>query len=210
MILHDISLTLTEGLPTWPDDPRIKLEKISQIQEGDLANLTQISTSVHVGTHVDAPDHFLGNGDTVESIPLDLMVGPAEVIELTSDQDITADDLERAGLTREIKRLLIKTSNSRLWAQGVQEFQEAFIALDPGAAAYLVDFGIEVVGIDYLSIAPFVDPEPTHKVLLEAGVLIIEGLDLSQINPGSYQLLCLPLKIGGADGAPARVLLQEE
>ena len=138
MTLHDISLTLTEDLPTWPGDPRIKLDKISQIHEGDMANLTHISTSLHVGTHVDAPDHFLGNGDTVEKIKLDRLVGHAEVIELTTDQDITADDLQRAGLSREIKRLLIRTSNSRFWDQGEKEFQEEFIALDPGAADYLV------------------------------------------------------------------------
>ena len=210
MTLHDISLTITEDLPTWPGDLKIKLERISQIKEGEVANLTHISSSVHVGTHVDAPAHFLEDGDTVESIPLDLLVGPAEVIEITTDQVITANDLQVAGVTGKIKRLLIKTSNSSFWAEGVREFQEEFIALNSGAAAYLVDCGVEVVGIDYLSIAPFTDPEPTHRILLEAGILIIEGLDLSRIDPGPYRLLCLPLKIGGSDGAPARVLLQEE
>ncbi len=209
MPLHDISLTITEDLPTWPGDPRVKLERISQIKNGEMANLTQISTSVHMGTHVDAPDHFLDNGATVEDIPLTSLVGPAEVIEFTTDQDITADDLRAAGITGEIKRLLIKTSNSSFWAEGLRDFQEKFIALDAGAASYLADCGLEVVGIDYLSIAPFTDPEPTHRILLEAGILIIEGLDLSRIKPGPYRLLCLPLKIGGSDGAPARVLLED-
>ena len=210
MTLHDISLPITEDLPTWPGDPGIKLDKISQIKEGEIANLTHLSSSVHIGTHVDAPDHFLGNGVTVEKIPLDLLVGPAEVIEITTDQDITAKDLQSVGVTGKNKRLLIKTSNSNFWAEGIREFQEVFIALSTGAATYLVDCGVEVVGIDYLSIGPFTDPEPTHRVLLEAGILIIEGLDLSRIEPGTYRLMCLPLKIVGSDGAPARVLLQEE
>ncbi len=208
MNLFDISLTITEDLPTWPGDPGIKLEKTSQIKEGEMANLTHISTSVHVGTHVDAPDHFLGNGETVEKIPLDLLVGPALVVELSSNQTISADDLRSAGITGKDQRLLLKTRNSRIWAEGLREFQEDFIALDVGAASYLVECGLKVVGVDYLSVAPFTDPEPTHRILLEAGVLIIEGLDLSGIKPGPYRLLCLPLKIGGSDGAPARVLLQ--
>jgi len=210
MPLYDISLAITEDLPTWPGDPRIELEKISQIQDGEMANLTRISTSVHVGTHVDAPDHFLGNGDTVENIPLELMVGPALVVELPVERIITADDLRAAGVTGKEKRLLFKTKNSLLWADGIEDFQEDFIALDPSAASYLVACGLEVIGVDYLSVAPFDDPEPTHRILLEAGVLIIEGLALSRIEPGAYTLLCLPLKIGGSDGSPARVLLQRD
>ena len=106
--------------------------------------------------------------------------------------------------------MLIKTINSRFWERGLVEFQEDFIALESDAAAYLVEIGLEVIGIDYLSIGPFSNPEPTHRILLEAGVLVIEGLDLSKIEPGPYQLFCLPLKIKGSDGAPARVLLQEK
>jgi arylformamidase len=210
MRLHDISLTITEELPTWPGDPAVKLEKTSQIKDGDLVNLTQISTSVHMGTHIDAPDHFLGNGETVEKIPLDLLVGPARVIELSTPQAISADDLRSAGITGEDRRLLIKTVNSEIWESGSREFREDFIAIDEDAASYLVECGLEVIGVDYLSVAPYQDPEPTHRILLEAGILIIEGLDLSRIEPGPYTLMCLPLKIGGSDGAPARVLLQEE
>ena len=209
MTLYDISLTITEDLPTWPGDPGIILKKTSQIKEGEMVNLTHISTSVHVGTHVDAPNHFLREGETAENIPLDLLVGPAEVIEFSADRHITADDLQEMDICTKGKRLLIKTSNSKYWAEGLNQFQEGFLALDPGAAAYLVDCGVEVVGVDYLSVAPFSDPEPTHRILLEAGILIIEGLNLSGIKPGPYQLLCLPLKIGGSDGAPARVLLEQ-
>lgn len=210
MTLYDISLLIAEDLPVWPGDPGINLKKISLIDEGELANVTHISACVHIGTHVDAPDHFLGNGKTVEDIPLDLLVGPAYVVDLPVNGQISASDLEAAAIPEGTIRLLIKTPNSLLWADGFQEFQEDFIALEEDAAAYLVSRKIKVVGIDYLSIAPFADPAPTHKRLLDAEVLIIEGLNLNGIKEGAYTLLCLPIKIKGADGAPARVLLQED
>ena len=209
MTLYDISLTYTEDLPTWPGYPTIRLKQISSINEGEMANVTHLSMCVHSGTHVDAPDHFLGNGKTVESIPLELMVGPAAVVEISAQGTITAADLISAKIPSGIKRILLKTTNSEYWAAGNMVFQEDFIAPDGEAAAYLVELGVEVIGVDYLSVAPFTDPEPTHKILLEAGVLIIEGLDLSGVEPGEYTLICLPLKIGGADGAPARVLLRD-
>ena len=210
MTLYDISLTIAEDLPVWPGDPKIELRKISKIEDGEEANVTHISASVHIGTHVDAPDHFLGNGQTVENIPLDLLVGAAFVVEMHVDGQISAVDLQSASIPEGTKRLLIKTANSQLWAEGVTEFKSDFIALEADAAAYLVNQGVEVVGVDYLSVAPFADPAPTHRILLEAGVLVIEGLNLSGVEPGEYTLLCLPLKISGSDGAPARVLLQRD
>ena len=209
MTLYDISLTYTEDLPTWPGDPTIQLKQISSIEDGEMANVTHLSMCAHSGTHVDAPDHFLGNGKTVESIPLELMIGPAAVVEIPAEGTITTADLISAQIPAGIKRILLKTANSEVWAAGNMEFQEDFIAPDGEAAKYLVELGIEVIGVDYLSVAPFTDPEPTHKTLLEAGVFIIEGLDLSGVEPGEYTLYCLPLKIGGSDGAPARVLLMD-
>ncbi len=208
MTLYDISLTIAKDLPVWPGDPKIELKKISKIEDGEEANVTHISACVHIGTHVDAPDHFLGNGQTVENLPLDLLVGSAFVVEMLVDSQVSAVDLQSASIPEGTKRLLIKTSNSQLWADGVTEFKSDFIALEADAAAYLVNQGVEVVGVDYLSVAPFADPAPTHRILLEAGVLVIEGLNLSMIEPGEYTLMCLPLKISGSDGAPARVLLQ--
>ena len=209
MTLYDISLTYTEDLPTWPGDPTIRLKQIRSIKDGEMDNVTHLSMCVHSGTHVDAPDHFLGNGKTAEDIPLELMVGPAAVVEIHAEGTITAADLISAKIPSGIKRILLKTTNSEYWAAGNMVFQEDFIAPDGEAAAYLVELGVEVIGVDYLSVAPFTDPEPTHRTLLEAGVLIIEGLDLSGVEPGEYTLICLPLKIGGADGAPARVLLRD-
>lgn len=210
MTLYDISLTIAEDLPVWPGDPKIELKKISKIEEGEEANVTHISACVHIGTHVDAPDHFLGNGQTVENLQLDLLVGAAFVVEIHVDGQVSAVDLQSASIPEGTKRLLIKTANSQLWAEGVKEFKSDFIALEADAAAYLVNQGVEVVGVDYLSVAPFADPAPTHRILLEAGVLVIEGLNLSGIESGDYTLMCLPLKISGSDGAPARVLLQRE
>ncbi len=210
MTLYDISLTIAEDLPVWPGDPKIELKKISKIEDGEEANVTHISASVHIGTHVDAPDHFMGNGQTVENLQLDLLVGAAFVVEMHVDGQVSAVDLQSASIPEGTKRLLIKTANSQIWAEGVKEFKSDFIALEADAAAYLVNQGVEVVGVDYLSVAPFADPAPTHRILLEAGVLVIEGLNLSGVEPGEYTLLCLPLKISGSDGAPARVLLQRD
>jgi len=210
MKLYDISLTIAEDLPVWPGDPKIELKKISQIDNGEEANVTHLSACVHIGTHVDAPDHFLGNGETVENLSLDLLVGPALVVEVPVEGQITAMDLQSITIPEGTKRLLIKTANSQIWAEGLKEFKEDFIAIEADAAEYLVNQGVEVVGVDYLSVAPFADPAPTHQILLKAGTLIIEGLNLSEIVPGEYTLYCLPLKIKGSDGAQARVLLQKD
>ena len=209
MTLYDISLTISEDFPTWPGDPPIELKMISQIEKGDLANVTHLSAPVHMGTHVDAPDHFLGNGKTVEDIPLDYLVGSVLVLEVPSPEVITAGDLEAFRIPEGTRRILFKTANSEYWKGEQHTFQEDFIALGPDAAARLVEMGVNVVGVDYLSVAPYDEPVSTHKILLEAGVLIIEGLDLSQVTAGDYKLYCLPLKIAGSDGAPARVLLED-
>ncbi|MFN2281812.1 MAG: cyclase family protein [Anaerolineales bacterium] len=208
MALYDISLTLSEKLPTWPGDPPLKLKKVSSISEGESFNVTHISSSLHIGTHVDAPYHILESGQTVDQLPLDLLVGPAWVFPVRGDRTITSQDLRDAGITQDHKRVLLQTFNSKLWNANQGTFQDDFLALASDAAEYLVTCGVEVVGVDYLSVAPFPDQVTTHHILLEAGVLIIEGLNLAGIEPGSYQLLCLPLKVAGADGAPARVLLQ--
>lgn len=208
MTLYDISLTISEELPTWPGDPAIRLKKISQIDQGDQANVTHLSAPVHMGTHVDAPDHFLGNGKTVEDIPLEYLVGPALVLQVDSPKTITAPDLASMEIPDGVERILFKTNNSEFWKTNNHTFQKDFVALGPDAAEVLVKRGVKVIGLDYLSVAAFDQPAPTHKILLEADVLIIEGLDLSRIDPGDYQLYCLPLKIAGSDGAPARVLLE--
>ncbi|MBS3753887.1 MAG: cyclase family protein [Anaerolineales bacterium] len=207
MDIHDISLPLSNDLPSWPGDPRPRIKRIHNISEGDDSNVTHLSMTAHTGTHIDAPDHFLDSGETLDQIPLGLFIGPAQVVELPSGRDITADMIQEADIPAYTKRILFKTRNSQLWQQGVKEFQKDFMALDEKAAEYLVSRDVEVVGVDYLSVAPFRAPKATHQILLEGKVLIIEGLDLSGIESGQYTLYCLPLNIPEAEGAPARVLL---
>lgn len=211
MQIHDISLSINTRLPTWPGDPGIQLDRISKMEDGEDANVTHMAMGVHTGTHVDAPYHFVGvDAPTVESLPLDVLCGPATVVQFLDAQLITADLLHQAKLPPQIERLLFKTSNSELWARGMDVFQEDFVALSADASQYLVDLGVRLVGVDYLSVAPFAAPVPTHQILLREEVVIVEGLNLSAIRPGNYDFYCLPLKIQGSDGAPARAILISE
>jgi len=163
--------------------------------------------SCHTGTHVDAPHHFLNNGITVDDLSLDLLVGRAYVLYLPDVSMITASALMQADIPPRTRRLLFKTRNSQLWADNNREFQTDYVALSVDAAELLVDRNVKLVGIDYLSIAPYKMSTQVHSILLDAGMVIIEGLDLSRVSQGRYTLHCLPLKLGGADGAPARAIL---
>jgi arylformamidase len=209
MRTYDISLTITPELPVYPGDPAIVLERIAKIEDGASSNLTHLSMSVHVGTHVDAPFHFLGgNASTAESLPLNLLIGRAYVLSLPDNIDqITTSDLQQAEIPPRTRRLLLKTRNSKLWLRKEKKFQTNFVGLNSEAAQYLVNRGIKLVGIDYLSVAPFHQGEATHRILLKAGVVIVEGLNLSEVSQGRYTLYCLPLKLAGSDGAPARAIL---
>ena len=208
MTIYDISLTISPSLPTWPGDPALELEQIESMDKGSSANVTHISAAVHLGTHVDAPHHFLNDGRTVEQLPLSILTGPCYVVQLPDGVEaITAEVLERMELTFDFKRVLFGTRNSHLWAKGETKFQTDFVAITEDGAEWLVERGVQLVGVDYLSVAPFGDATATHTVLLKAGVVIVEGLNLSQISRGFYDLYCLPLKIAGSDGAPARAIL---
>lgn len=211
MRLHDISVTVTSKLPTWPGDPKVELERVEKIEVGANANVSRVAMGVHTGTHVDAPFHFLEDGTTVDTLPLDILIGSVQVVDLGDQVDlITADVLQNASIIRGVSRILFKTRNSKIWERGETEFQTGFVGISADGAEYLVSKGIQLVGIDYLSIAPYKNSRPTHQILLKAKVIIIEGLDLSKIQGGVYQLVCLPLKLGGSDGAPARTVLIEQ
>lgn len=208
MTIYDISLTISPTLPTWPGDPTLELELIESMDKGAHDNVTRISSSVHLGTHVDAPHHFLNDGRTVESLPLDVLTGPCYVTQLPDGVEaITSEVLDRSEITSEMKRVLFGTRNSHLWARGESAFQTDFVAITEDGAEWLVERGVQLVGVDYLSVAPYGDSVPTHTVLLKAGVVVVEGLNLSQVMRGFYDLYCLPLKIVGSDGAPARAIL---
>ena len=208
MKIFDISLTISPDLPIWPGDTPLELELVDSMDEGAHNNVSRLSTGVHIGTHVDAPHHFLNDGRTIEQLPLEVLTGPCYVIQLPDGVEaITAEALDGMSLPGESTRILFGTSNSRFWSRGETEFQEDFVAITEDGASWLVDRGVQLVGIDYLSVAPFGDSTPTHRVLLQAGVIVLEGLNLSAVPRGFYDLYCLPLKLYGAEGAPARAIL---
>jgi arylformamidase len=209
MQIYDVTLTISNELPTWPGDPGVRLERVSKIEEGSEANVTRLDIGAHTGTHVDAPYHFLGGeAPTVDQIPLKLLTGRAYVLQIPDEVGvITTAVLERMEIPPRTRRLLFKTRNSRYWLHRTAGFQTDFVGISADGAQNLVERGIKLVGIDYLSISPYQQSRPTHEILLKAGVVIVEGLDLSGVSQGRYNLYCLPLKLAGSDGAPARVIL---
>jgi arylformamidase len=206
MTLIDVSVPLDTQLPVYPHNTPFSLEAIKRIARGDSSNVSTLHMSAHSGTHVDAPRHFFDAGTGTESLPLDLLIGRARVIEVTSRAGIAAEDLSPLDLSDDI-RLLIKTRNSTLWSS--PEFHEDYVGVLESGAKYLVDHGIKVVGVDYLSVEKFHNPgAPAHHILLGSGTIVIEGLNLRDVDPGIYEMYCLPLRIVGSDGAPARVVLR--
>ena len=196
-------------MPTYPGDPIVSIEPVLRIAQGDAANVSRLEFGNHTGTHVDPPAHFISGGKTVDQLDLNVLYGAARVVDMTHVETvITARDLERARIPKRATRLLFKTRNSTRWDR--VEFQKDFIAFAPDAARWLVTHGVKLVGIDYLSVEPFDAPTPkTHRILLGADVVVIEGLNLREITPGNYTLACLPLKVKDGDGAPARAILIE-
>ncbi|MDX1600675.1 MAG: cyclase family protein [Anaerolineales bacterium] len=207
MQLIDISVGISPDLPVWPGDPEIVLDRTSSIASGDPANVSRLASGVHVGTHVDAPLHFVEGGAAVDELPLVALVGPAHVIHLPDVDLIDAAALRGAEIPDGAARLLFKTSNGRLWSSEVEGFQRDYVAIEESGARWLVEREVRLVGVDYLSVAPWGASVATHRVLLEAGVVVVEGLDLRPADAGEYTLYCLPVKLIGSDGAPARALL---
>jgi arylformamidase len=202
----DVSVPVRSGMVHWPDDPPIELVRTMDMARGDPSTVSRLSLGVHTGTHVDAPVHFLVDAAGVDAFPFDRLLGEARVVELSAGPSIGAADL-RAKDPRPGERLLFKTRNSaRCWK--TDRFLPDYVYLSLEGANLLAERQVRTVGIDYLSIAGMEEGVPTHRVLLEKGICIIEGLDLSAVEPGSYEMICLPLRLAGADGAPARVLLR--
>jgi len=208
MKVHDISLTLRQRMPVYPGEPPPLLEPTSQMERGEPYNLSRLTIGTHTGTHIDAPRHFLPSGTSVDQIPVDLLVGPALVVQMAVEQEIAAADLEAAAIPPGTERLLFKTRNSRLLDD--DDFRRDFVYVTLDAARWLVERGVRLVAIDYLSVERMdAQPNIVHQTLLRAGVVIVEGADLRQVAPGPYLLACLPLKIEGADGSPVRAVLVE-
>jgi arylformamidase len=206
MKVYDISLTLRQRMPVYPGEPTPLIEPMKQIERGDFCNVSRLTIATHTGTHIDAPLHFLPGATSVDRLAVDVLVGPALVVEMAVDQEITAADLEAAAIPPGTERLLFKTRNSRLLDD--DDFRRDFVYLTLDAARWLVERGVRLVAIDYLSVEQMdAQPNIVHETLLRAGVVIVEGADLRQVAPGPYLLACLPLKIAGADGSPVRAVL---
>jgi arylformamidase len=210
MKIIDVTLDITPGMPVWPGQETVTLERHQKIEDGAHANVSYFGASVHTGTHVDAPFHFLPDGITVEQLSLDALVGAVQVVQVPSNALVINAEVI-AGLKIEpiVERILFKTTNSDFWRRPEDPFNQHYIGVDESGAKALVERKVKLVGIDYLSISPFKKSQPTHDALLGAGVVIIEGLNLTNVSVGKYMLYCLPLKLKGADGAPARVILIE-
>ncbi len=209
MPIYDLSVGISPRLPVWPGNPGIEIVRVQNMDNGDHANVSRLSLGAHTGTHVDAPVHFINGAAGVDTLPLEVLVGPAWLVHLPDVTVVTAADLEAAQVPAGTQRLLIKTRNSTYWANGDTEFHPEFAGVAEDAAHWLVAHHVALVGVDYLSVAPWKQGTPTHRALLEAGVVIVEGLNLSAIEPGSHHFTCLPLKLVGSDGAPARAIITE-
>ncbi|MCE3236149.1 MAG: Cyclase family protein [Vampirovibrio sp.] len=215
--IYDISVPISNQLPCWPGDPGIQVQRTLDLQNGDPATVSFLQMGSHTGTHVDAFSHFKKEGQSLDEMSLSIYVGRALVVEIEDPEKITLGELQRNPSfldLRKAERVLFKTVNSRNnWH--TQPFNEHFCHLNPHAADFLIELGMKLVGIDYLSVEGFhaktlyEEEAPTHHRLMNAGVYIVEGLNLKGIQPGWYEMICLPMKIADGDGAPARVILRE-
>jgi len=203
----DISVPLRDGMVHWPGDSDVTIKRIRDMAQGEVCNVSFLSMSAHTGTHMDAPLHFLREGKSLDRLPIEATIGPARVIEITDPEAIKPDALRPCKI-KQGERILFKTRNSKKsWNK--TGFDEDFVYITQEAARYLAERRIQTVGIDYLSVGGFKrDGVETHHALLGAGIWIIEGLNLSQVKPGRYELICLPLKVLGLEGAPARAVLK--
>jgi arylformamidase len=203
----DVSVPLHNGMVHWPGDPPYKIHRVMDQGKGDMCTVSQVSMGVHTGTHMDAPLHFIKNAPAIDEMPFHATIGPARVIPIYDRKAIGREELERHQIEAN-ERLLFKTANSeRLWH--TERFNEDFTFIDESGAKYLAERGVLLAGVDYLSVGGFrQDAVETHHALLGAGIWVIEGLNLNGVDPGPYELICLPLKLVDSDGSPARAILR--
>ncbi len=211
MPIYDLTVPLCNELPTYPGDPGIQIRDWLSLANGDVANVSVLNFGAHTGTHVDAPAHFIEGAAKVESLELDVLLGDAEVIDVPENYRVIDEEFVTVHCTPGTTRILFKTRNSAFWEERQPEFHTDFTYLDLQAATRLVEQGSKLIGIDYLSIEKFgQERHETHHVLLSNGVIIVEGLNLSGVPAGKYEVICLPLRLRSnkGDGAPARVVLR--
>jgi arylformamidase len=203
----DVSVTIKPGMAHWPDNPEIRVEKMLDMERGDVCNVSTLSMGSHTGTHMDGPLHFIRNGKSLDRMPLEATIGPCRVIEIKDKESVKLEEIQNQKF-KPGERILFKTPNSRRsWK--TDNFDEDFVYISHEAAAFLAKAKIMTVGVDYLSVGGFrKDGVETHHALLGSGIWIIEGLNLAKVKPGRYELCCLPLKVLNSDGAPARAALR--
>ncbi|TET33789.1 MAG: cyclase family protein [Planctomycetota bacterium] len=207
--LIDISVPVREGMIVWPGDGGPRITRLRSLEEGSHSNFSGMECSLHTGTHIDAPLHFISGANSIDRVPLEVFIGPAQVLYFPDNEFITADDLENSGLPDETERLLLKTRNSDWWKEGVMEFREDYVALTDDAARWVVEHGIKLLGVDYLSIDHQVHGKNAHSILLGAGLVLLETINLSGVEPGEYELFSQPLNLIGAEGSPVRAVLKK-
>jgi len=207
MRVYDVTVGIHPDMLTWPGDPEVELEPVQRMEDGEAYNLSRMACSVHAGTHVDAPLHFFPDGGSVDQISFKALIGRAYVVDLPGVDVIDADALENAGIPSRTRRVLLRTRNSRQWAKKKPAFIKNYVGLDESGAAWLVKRGVQLVGVDYLSVAAMGEGIKVHRALLENEVVLVEGLDLREVEKGRYTIYCMPLKLIGSEGAPARVIL---
>jgi len=205
--LIDISVPLARGLPTWPGSTGFRVERTLAFERGDDLTVSRLDLDLHTGTHVESALHYVEGGDPIETVALEAFVGPAVVIDVGDAEAVGPDALAGAGIPHGTERLLVRTRNSGLLQPG-DAFREDYVGLTVEGASWIASRGLRLVGTDYLSIQRFGDDPETHRVLMRAGVAILEGLDLSAVDPGAYRLTCLPLRLYGTEAAPARAILE--
>jgi arylformamidase len=206
--LIDVSISIQPGMLVYPGDPEVEMRPAARISDGDDVNLTELTIATHAGTHVDANWHFFDDGDRLSAIALERLIGPCQVVDLSDrTEDIDAGALDAADIADGTTRLILKTRNSEFWGTDPTTFRDDYVGISSSGSRWLIDHGIDFVGIDYLTVEPTDSDGETHRMLLGAGVVILETIDLRQVRAGEYTLYCLPLRIDDGDGAPARVVL---
>ena len=211
MVFYDVTVPLSNELPTYPGDPGVEIGEWRSLVKGDSANVSVVNFGAHTGTHVDAPAHFIDGAAKIETLPLDALIGECVVIEVPQDTIAIGREFVAANVASGTERVLFKTRNSAFWNETPPQFHSDFTHLNTEAAAWLAEQGARLVGIDYLSIEKFKSPgHPTHLALLSKGIVIVEGLNLTGVPAGKYELFCLPMRLRShlGDGAPARAVLR--
>ena len=208
MKIYDVTLPLKKGMTCFPGDPEFEMSPYFSREKGDPFNLCELRLCTHTGTHIDPPAHYIDGGITVDKIPLDNLIGSCLIMDLRGIKEINRKILAKKGLLAH-ERILLKTDNGPLLSRN--QFFDNYVYLTEDGAEFLVQNSVKLVGIDYMSIEKYMNPgAPVHNILMDAGIVIVEGLNLLNVPPGEYEIICLPLLIEGADGAPARVVLTQQ